>query len=299
MKQDNVNYFLVGSFMIVTAITFFGLLYAITGKIADADVYYTVLYDVSGVNEGSSVTYNGFRIGQISDILPTHENGKTRFRLTLKVKSDWKITVGSKAMIASQGLLSDSQIEITEGESSDILKPGSVIDGGRSDNIMLVIRSLGQQINKLTSDLIVPFVSKLKDDVGQFSGTVNTQLPKLTSNINLLVDNLQKNSKAIDVVFSDSNQKNISQVISQTKDMMNNLNTISNSLNTIVDTNKDEVNISIEKINSSVNLLNNKLEQIFLQLESGSRNINDFSHQIKNNPGLILRSKPVTDPAVR
>jgi len=285
--------------MIVTAIVFFGLLYAITGRIADADVYYTVLDDVSGVNEGSSVTYNGFRIGQIADIIPTHDNGKTRFRLTLKIKSGWKITEKSKAVISSKGLLSDAQIAITEGESTRLLQPGSVIDGGRGDNIMLVIRSLGQQINKLTSDLIVPFVAKLKDDVGQFGGTVKTQLPKLTTNINLLVDNLQKNSMAIDEVFNNTNQKNISQVISQARDMMNNLNTISNSLNKIVETNKDDVNISVEKINNSINLINNKIEQIFLQLESGSRNINDFSHQIKNNPGLIIRSKPVTDPAVR
>lgn len=299
MKQDNINYLLVGSFVIATGLMFFVLLYSITGRIADADQYFTVLDDVTGVNEGSSVIYNGYKIGQISSIEPVYKNDKTRFELSLMVKSGWKISRGSKAMISSKGLLSDAQVSIKEGSVSGVLSPGEYITGTASTNIMMVVKSLGQQINTLSTDLIIPLVKQIKDDMSMFSKNMNSEIPRLTANLNELVLKLQKNSEAIDSLFARENTKNITTVLTDAKVMMKNLKSASLSVGEIVEGNKSGVNDSVIQLNAAIVSFNSKLNIIMNQLERGSRNINNFSNQIKNNPAVILKNKPQSDPALR
>lgn len=299
MKQDNINYLLVGSFVVVIGILFITLLYSITGRIADADQYFTVLDDVAGVNEGSSVIYNGFKIGQITEIKPVYKNSQTRFELTLMVKSGWNIKKESKAMISSKGLLSDAQISIKEGSGSGVLKPGEYITGTAGTNIMMVVKSLGQQINTLSTDLIIPLVKQIKDDMSMFSTNMNTDIPRLTRNLNVLVLKLQKNADSIDSLFEEENTKNLSTVIYDAKQMMKNLKSTSISVSEIVEGNKNEVNDSVVNLNSTIASLNEKLEVIMSQLERSSRNINNFSNQIKNNPAVILRNQPQADTAIR
>lgn len=299
MKQDNINYLLVGSFLMAISIVFIVLLYAVTGRIADADTYYTMLDDVSGVNDGSSVTYNGYKIGQISGIKPVQKDQKTRFQVTMMVKSGWKITSDSRVQISSKGLLSDAQLSITEGKSSELLAPGGFIEGQVSGNVMAVIESVGKQLNTLSADLIVPLVRQMKDDMSVFGKNMNTQLPELTSNLNSLVERLQNNAETIDAFFSSKNRKSIDVVINNTEQMTQNLKRASDAINQLVKNNKVGMNQSLEKINQSVSVLNAKLESILIQLENTSRNMNDFSHQIKSNPAVIIRSKPVEDPAIR
>jgi len=299
MKQDNINYLLVGSFVIAIGLMFFVLLYSITGRIADADQYFTVLDDVTGVNEGSSVIYNGYKIGQISSIEPVYKNDKTRFELSLMVKSGWKISRGSKAMISSKGLLSDAQVSIKEGSVSGVLSPGEYITGTASTNIMMVVKSLGQQINTLSTDLIIPLVKQIKDDMSMFSKNMNSEIPRLTANLNELVLKLQKNSEAIDSLFARENTKNITTVLTDAKVMMKNLKSASLSVGEIVEGNKSGVNDSVIQLNAAIVSFNSKLNIIMNQLERGSRNINNFSNQIKNNPAVILKNKPQSDPALR
>jgi len=299
MKQDNINYLLVGGFVIATGILFFALLYSITGRISDADQYFTTLDDVTGVNEGSSVIYNGFKIGQISEITPVFKDNKTRFELSLLVKSGWKIASGSQAMISSKGLLSDAQVSIKEGNEPGLIKPGEYIAGTASTNVMMVVKSLGQQINTLSTELIIPLVKQIKDDMALFSKSMNNDIPRLTNNLNNLVLKLQNNAESIDLLFKKENTRNVTHVLNEAKQMMSNLKSASLSVSEIVDGNKIQVNDSVVQLNGAIASLNKKLEVIMNQLEHSSRNINNFSNQLKNNPAVILRNKPQEDPALR
>jgi len=284
MKQDNINYTVVGSFVIAMGLLLLVILYFITGRVADSDQYFTVLDEIPGLNNGSSVTYKGYRVGQLINIDPVYKDNKTQFKLTLAVKSGWKITKGSTVTIAKPGLLSDSQINIIEGGLQEVLSVGSEIEGVPANDIITVMKSLTQ---------------KLKDDVGSFTSGMTKQLPELMTNLNLLVIKLHKSSDVIDAFFSDNNQQSVSVVIEKAESMMLNLDAASKVINKLVVSNEDHLDGSVDKINSSISMINEKLEIIVNQFEMSSRNINDFSNQIKNNPGMIIRNKSVSDPAVR
>ena len=68
MKQDNINYFAVGLFVIGAMLVLLVALYHITGRGADADDYYVEIKNVAGIRTGSPVTYAGFEIGQLIDM---------------------------------------------------------------------------------------------------------------------------------------------------------------------------------------------------------------------------------------
>lgn len=299
MKQDNINYTIVGLFVVTISIVLLIVLYLITGKVSSSDRYYTTLSDVSGIKNGTAVSYKGYKVGQLIKIAPVFKNNVTRFDLTLAIKSGWVVTEGSSIMITKTGLLSDSQLNITEGDSENILTVGSHISGAQSSDVMAVIKSLSENVNNLSTNLITPLVKQLKKDIGAISGTMSHDLPKLTENLNLLVVKLQRNSDVIDTVFSDTNQHKISGLINSANVMLSNLESMSVSINKLVQSNSHQFNKSIDNVNATTILLNKKLETILNQIELSSQNINDFSNQIKNNPGAIIRNKPQSDPAIR
>lgn len=299
MKQDNINYTVVGLFVVTISIVFLIVLYLITGKVSDADRYYTILQDVSGINNGTAITYKGYKIGQLIEIEPVFKDNVTQFNLTLSIKSGWVVTEGSSIYITKTGLLSDSQLNISEGKSKNILAIDSHITGKQSNDVMTVIKSMSENINNLSSNVITPMITKLRDDIDVFSGTMSNDLPALTKNLNVLVLKLQKNSDVIDSVLNSNNQTKISDLIDSADVMLNNLESMSESLNALVNKNKDNIDKSISSMSATTQLMNNKLESILYQLEVTSQNINDFSNQIKNNPGALIRNKTQTDTAIR
>ncbi|MDH5426055.1 MAG: MlaD family protein [Gammaproteobacteria bacterium] len=299
MKQDNINYTVVGGFVVSISVVLLVVLYFLTGRVANSDRYYTVLENVAGINNGSAITYKGYKVGQLVDIRPVFENNSTRFELTLSVKGGWKITRGSSIMVTKSGLLSDAQLNISEGRSAEVLPANSFLQGMPGDDVMTSFKAIAEKINNISSEVITPMANQLKNNMQLFSETMSSDIPKLTANINLLVVKLQKNSEVIDAFFNETNQKNISSVIVRADSMISNLESVSAEINKLVYMNKSQVDSSIKGINTTAALLNQKLESILNQIESSSQNINDFSNQIKNNPGIIIRSNPLTDPALR
>ncbi|MDH5517613.1 MAG: MlaD family protein [Gammaproteobacteria bacterium] len=299
MKQDTINYTLVGSFVVSISIVLLVVLYLLTGRVANSDNYYTVLDNVEGINNGSAVTYNGYKIGQLTDITPAFENNRTRFKLTLSIKAGWRVTADSTIMVTKSGLLSDAKLNITEGQSTELLTANSTIKGLPGNDVMASVKNIADKINNLSAEVITPMVDQLAINMDAFSKSISSDIPKLTENINLLVIKLQKNSEVIDAFFNETNQKNIASVIGRADSMIRNLEAVSVDINQLVSLNKQQVGESIQGVNATAALLNEKLEIILNQIESSSQNINDFSNQIKNNPGVIIRSNPLTDPALR
>lgn len=299
MKQDNINYTVVGLFVVSISIVMLIVLYLLTGRVSNADRYYTILDDVSGINNGSAISYKGYKIGQLTHIKPVYKDKVTRFELTLSIKSGWVINKGSTIMITKTGLLSDSLLNISEGSSNESLAVRSYLVGKPTNDVMSVVKSLSENINHLSRDSIVPMVKQLKDDVGLFSKTMTNEIPLLTKNLNILIVKLQKNSDVIDTMFSENNSENVKKILQHAGSTVSNLETVSKLLNDLVENNKVKVGASVDEVNATAVLVRNKLDLILNQIEISSHNVNDFSNQIKNNPGVIIRSKSQSDSAIR
>ena len=110
------------------------MLYAVMGRSGPSDHYHVYYSNVSGMKFGTSVLYEGFRIGQVESIEPEHSASRTRYRVNLSVTENWPIRGGSVARAASSGLISALVIDISAGTQEDIATPGSELAAeGRID----------------------------------------------------------------------------------------------------------------------------------------------------------------------
>ena len=306
MKRDNINYFMVGSFVLLMLLVLLFSFYKITGRGADSDEYHVYYERVSGIRVGTTVTYGGFEVGQLLDIEPERENNNTRYKLTLGVKSGWDIPADSTARVVSPGLLAENQIEINEGNSDTLLKPGETIKGIAAVDMMAMINALSGDFHDLADTGLKPILANINRQITQIG---DGNLAAITKDTRKLVASLTISSNQLNKLLSDENTARIEKVITNSDVTMTRLATLAERLeqssanikklvdnsNEIVSGNKNDIRQAVIDLRNSLNSVTQHMETIMYNLDTASRDISEFSHQIRSNPGVLLNSKPPKD----
>lgn len=302
MKKDNINYLMVGSFVLAMLILLVVTLYKITGRGANSDTYYVHFKNVNGIREGTVVTYGGFQIGQLLGISPMREEGKTKYKLELGIRPDWDIPTDSVARIVSPGLLSDSQIEISEGDSENNLKSGDTIKGAASLNIMALFDSMGDDFQDLTEQGIKPLLKGLTKQI-------DSSIPRITEDTSRLLISLNKSAEQLTKILNSENQKHLSNVFANADKITTNLSNLSEGLNRasqqidqLLATSNDmltengaDIRKAVLDLRASLDTVSENIDSIVYNMDVTSRNMNEFSRQIRDNPGVLLSGKPPND----
>ena len=97
MKRENINYVVVGSFVLIVVACFFVFLYQISGSSGPTDKYFATYKNVTGIKFGTPVSFEGYQIGQVEEIIPIRQDGKTNYRLVLSIQEDWPVPQDSIA----------------------------------------------------------------------------------------------------------------------------------------------------------------------------------------------------------
>ncbi|MFV1984176.1 MAG: MlaD family protein [Thiohalomonadales bacterium] len=302
MKQDHINYFKVGSFVLIMLILLIVSLVQITGRTEKTVDYFAYYHAITGIKNGTSITFGGYNIGYVSKVTPvnTIDTG-TKFKVKLSIRSDWNIPSDSYASIVQPGLLSENQIEITEGNSSTPLKTGATI--ASKDAI-----SLSKIFSDLSAD-IKPLLYSLNSGLGVVSKDLANKFPEITDNINELLISLQKNSAQLAVLTDKTRTTKILNIIDNTNAMSKNLLQVSKhfiqtekKLNELVNTshnlvvdNKQELKASIMSLTNTLTTLSENVNTIINNIDEASRNFNEFTRQIRNNPAVVLSGKSPED----
>lgn len=283
MKKDKVNYLLVGSFVFTTLLLLIFLLFKINGMQSGADSYYVIFKNVTGIKNGSAVTYGGYQVGRIESMVPVFDQGKTSYKIKLKIKSDWKIPADSLAEVAMPGIISDKQIEITEGDSVNLLQPGDVISSKESVDLMALANNLGQEVGGLmtgVSDDVSALLKKLNKSADQISAILSDKnrmyIENMFKNADEATSHLVKLSKGFDRV-----NVQLDKVISKSM--------------SIVDDNDQDIRHSVLALRKTMDVVSENIHSVLYNLDASSRNMNEFSRQIRDNPSAILGSKPPVD----
>ncbi|MFQ5470917.1 MAG: MlaD family protein [Gammaproteobacteria bacterium] len=309
MKQDHINYFAVGCFVLAMFVLLIATLFRISGKDTDSDTYYALYSNINGITRGSVVTYGGFQIGHVDDITPVRENDSTQFKLELGIQSGWKIPDNSIARIISPGMLSDSQIDISDGNSTTMLSPGGYITGSSGVSMMSVLSSIASQTEDLAESSIKPLLNNLNRHVDKIGNSLSADLPDITTDTKRLIADLQNSADRLNGLLSRKNQSSISNALTNTEQLTKTLVDMSSEFNTVVDhldqltsnanavleSNNPDIRKSVIDIRKTTNALSGRIESIVYNLESASRNLSEFSHQIRVNPGVLLNGSPADD----
>lgn len=315
MKDVRINYVIVGGFVLAMLAALLVVVALLTGRTGSTDTYVTHLGNVNGVKYGTKVTYEGFVVGQVEDIVPLRADGRTSFRVILAVRESWPIPEGSVARVAASGILSAMTVDIKGGASEKMLAPGSQIPGGPAANIFATMNDMAGQVAVLNQQGLLPLLANINQRVDSLGALLEKQAPDLLANLMTISSDLAAKTPRItaDVqrmtgtlstqVLNEQNAHRISQSIDNVaaltaglKDSRVKVDAVLTALDKAVEKNGPTVEASLKDLRYTLQSVARNIDSVTYNLEGTSRNFNEFSRQLRENPGVLIGgTKPRED----
>ena len=336
MRSNKVNYVVVGGFMLAMLAGLVVSLALLTGRTGATDGYFTVYRNVSGIKFGTQVLYEGYPIGQVEEITPMERDGSMLFRVDFTVAEGWRIPEGSVARVAASGLLAAVTVNIDAGTGGAALEPGSQVAGREPDNIFAAVTSVASDMTNLTEQSLKPLLANIDRTVTTVSGLLegdvqslvgqlsalaqdmNTlaldmseRLPKIADNIETFTVKMNRSSDDLNSFLSPANRKSVEHLIATTDATVESYARVADDLsrtrqkldrflddvNTMVGDNRLDIEKSVVDLRYVVDSMARHVDSLNQNLEGAARNMNEFSRQIRQNPGLLLGGTPPADKA--
>lgn len=265
----------------------------------NSNSYYVRFPNVSSVAIASPVMINGYKVGSVQGLDFQLENDGSTV-LTLEVKRKYKLPKGTLATV-KQGLLGGSEIALTLGQSNEILSHLDTIGilPGNPDYMEMLNNQVIPQVMAMLpkADSILNAINDVTHDpaiarsVREFEKTVlhakasmvnlqeattsirafsNTDLPKLSENLQRVSNNLVAISNAIDSTQLASSVADLSATVENLKGISQNISS------------------TLEDKNNTVGALINEKE-LYFRIDSLVKSADALVTDIKKNPKRYLK----------
>lgn len=313
MKRERVNYTAVGSFVLLSLAALFYLLLQLTGS-GSNQVSYRVLYPgVHGIVAGTPVFYQGYRVGTVASIKPGSQSGDSLFELTLAVSADQPIPDDSIAHVFESGLLGTVSIDIRGGDSIRPLSPGAIIKGAQREDLLGAINAAADEYRRLSSEQLRPLVGRLNQRVDSLADVVEDGARALITDLHQLTASLNRSADQLETILSASNSQHITATLDnletfsadaaklgsemrrsnrELSQVLGNADKLLINANQMVSENRPNIKASLQDLRNTLHVVSEKISSITHHLDGSSRNLHEFSRQIRQNPGLLMGSTP-------
>lgn len=295
----------------------------LSGRTGNTVTYTTTYSSVAGIKYGTLVLYEGYRIGQVEEVIPRQTATGTTFRLVLSILEDWTIPEGSTAHLSAQGLLAAPSINIAGGPGPGVLAPGSEIPTGADGGMFAALGDVAGEVNSLSREGLRPLLDKLNRMVDALGGPMTTEIPAILANARATTDALAQRLPAVLERVETLTTRLETEVLSQdaVEDVhtaIGNLARFSEDLTSLgaglrhSQTELDRtiravggmvgaadpiVQASLRDLRHTLRTLATSVDAITFNLEGASRDMKEFSRSLRQNPGLLLRGQPPVDDA--
>jgi phospholipid/cholesterol/gamma-HCH transport system substrate-binding protein len=313
MKREQVNYLAVGSFVLLSLAALIYLLLQLTGS-GSNQVNYRVLYPgVHGIVAGTPVFFRGFRVGTVEAIAPGSGSGDSMFELTLSVSAQQPIPDDSIAHVFESGLLGTVSIDIRGGKSARALSPGALIKGAEREDLLGAINAAADEYRMLSSQQIRPLIAKLNLRVDTLADTVEDGARTLLIELHQITASLNRSTAQLETVLSTENSQHIAATLANLQTFsadaaklggemrhsnrelaqaITNADNMLNNTNQMISENRPNLKASLQDLRNTLHVVSEKISSITHHLDGSSRNLHEFSRQIRQNPGLLMGSTP-------
>jgi len=313
MKRETTNYFAVGLFVLAAlGILFIALYHLISGS-GNRDVYYTQYRNVAGLSPGTLVTYEGYSLGHVAAIEPERTATGIEYQVELRLLKNWRIPEDSVARIYSQGLLADTVVNISEGRAPTFLKPGDHLKGEQAADLFAAIGELAGDFGKLSEQAIRPLLESLNQSVQQVGGELQSRLPVILNDVQVLVGQLNTSARHLSGVLNAETGAQARRVLNHVDSAAADLQALTAGLTEVkgdaqqLITRLDDLVVRSEPgLAEAVGDLQHILHQvsrysdgILQNLDNSSRDMSEFSRQIRENPGRLIAGSAPRDEGGR
>ncbi|MDZ7752032.1 MAG: MlaD family protein [Gammaproteobacteria bacterium] len=326
MKRDNVNYLLVGTFVLAMLGALLVGLYFVTGRSGPSDAYYVTYPHVTGIKFGTPVYFEGYPVGQVEDVEPVAGSGPgLRYRVEISVSRGWPIPRDSVARMMATGLLAALSINISQGTSTDMLSPGEDLKGEAGGDLFSVLHTVAIDLNELAQTSLRPLLDNLNLQLEHVAAELSTHGPLLLSRSSELLERLHASAGQLEAMLSDANRRQVEAIIGNARLTSDNalemseggvrfvaeLNRLAADVNQtrsrvdallaelqgVVDDNRSNIKISLRDLRRTLDVTARNVDQVAYHLKGTTRNMHEFSRQIRQNPGVLLGGKPPAEAA--
>lgn len=309
----------VGLFVVVGLVVIVVGAFAIRGLGVGGTTTYHVRYEnVSTLNVGSAVKYNGLLVGRVRN-LEIDPEAPRLIRATLEMNDSVPVTTATVAQIEKADLLGDEfvDLEITgavEGSAGALqvtgepLPPGSFIQAGEPFDLGAALRSAQATIEELGT-----IITLLRDEGQRVFDTVGEVMDgarQLVSD-----DNRQTVERALENVAAttastrdlvESNAERVSEILDAADEAVQSLRAIARDAEGMVDELRPEVRAIVADLRNTVQEAETTLvsmraavedvdaarvNDLLDTLETTARNFAELSSELKRRPSLLIRGK--------
>ncbi|GJE59899.1 MlaD family protein [Methylobacterium trifolii] len=219
--ETRANYALIGAFTIAVILAGFGFVFWLSGgssRQVSASVRVVFSGSVGGLSRGSSVTFNGIKVGEVSDVRLLPQDPR-RVVAVVKVEPTTPLRADTRARLDSAMLTGVSVIALSGGNAdAPVLAPGSggemptiFADSSDIQDMMAAARQIAQRADDVLQrlDKVVAgnegAINRTLANVESFSKTLADAGPAVSSlvkaidgtKLNRVIDNADRFSAAL------------------------------------------------------------------------------------------------------
>lgn len=313
MKRETVNYFAVGLFVLAGLAMLLFVLFRLISGAGDRDSYYTYYRNVAGLTRGTMVTYEGYVFGHVAGIKPERGPQGIRYQVELKVSKNWQIPSDSIARIYSDGLLADTVVNIDEGVSGQYLSPGGELAGEQGVDLFAAIGQAAGDFSNLSENAIQPMMETLNRTVQKVGGDIESRLPPILDGMQKLVSKLDKSATHLSGMLNAETEIQARRVLDNVDaaaadfralsqglvDVKQDAQTLILRLDSLVTRSEPDLQQAVSDLRHILEQVSRYSDTILHNIDNTSRNMSEFSRQIRENPGRLLGGSAPSDRGVR
>jgi phospholipid/cholesterol/gamma-HCH transport system substrate-binding protein len=327
MRPSRIGYFVVGLFVLVMVTGLIGLLTVLAGRGEATETYFTRYDNVAGLKFGTPVFYEGFQAGQVEAIDPEETPKGTSFRVEFSVLAELRIPVDSEVQITQPNLLAGRALSIAAGHKEAFVEPGGEIQAGETTGLAALGGLVGggqqliseaheliyqataavAQINTWVTDDLRPIADEykalpttLRNEVTGLIGELRTTVASandVVARANLFLSD--ENAEAVTLTFA--NVAKLSAELSETSKELaavgRDARIVLGQVREMVADNRSDVDGTIVDLRYTMETIASRIDSVTYNLEGTSRNMYEFSRQIRLNPGLLIGGTAQTETA--
>jgi len=254
--------------------------------------FYAVYENIGGLQIGSSVMVNGYKVGMVSDITLLIENNQNLL-VTINIEQEFDMASNTVCKIVNQDLMGTKGIALMLGDASDLLEIGDTL-------ISDIEGTLQAEVNAQ----ILPLKNKAEELISSIDSVVTVITAVLSKDAR---ESLTKSLESLDHTFStmsrtmtkvnqivDQNDERISSIV---KNLEANNDEITNILKNFSDLSDDIAKSNIKNLLASLSEVSKKIsdsegslgmfindKDLYLNMEKSSKELAALIKDIKLHP---------------
>jgi phospholipid/cholesterol/gamma-HCH transport system substrate-binding protein len=278
--------------------------------------YYAQYENIGGLQVGSSVLVNGYKVGTVSNIDLLIENNQ-QLLVTISIEKVFAVPSNTICKIVNQDLMGTKGISLFLGDAADFLAEGDTLNGGIEGSLqdevnaqILPLKNKAEQLIGSMDSVMMIVTAVLNKDTRE---SLRNSLQSLDKTFFLITETMIKLDSMVAV-----NDERITKVVNNLESITSNLESsngdiknILTNFSTLSDTlAKADIASTLKNISSITNKINNsegsiglllKDEKIYNNFEKSTRELAELLEDFKKHPSryvnfsIIGGSKPYVE----